>query len=270
MGRWEPCSCWLRITSKKRSSVFWQQLKQLSQLSRGLARPAVELWMSMPVVSSSQSVACVIMYRSNLSKHSLALYETTVLVSKLDWSFTPWDYFSDWQLLLKFNVNLSWNYLSMHGRLVERWMLNAFLVRWLHNCPLYSLFYTVFLIWKAGSPSLAAMTTTQKEYQGFLQTLTLGHSIFYGGPLSPDSFMMFQGKEATYYGIHVISHFIILSTVWGGKLKKKKKINQLILAAGVYKPVKCWIYLSARNYISKECSVWEGTVSEFSQFMQGA
>lgn len=124
MGRWEPCSCWLRITSNKHSSVFWQQLKQLSQLSRGLGRPEVELWMSMPIVSFSQSVAHVVMHRSNLSKRSLPLYEATVLVSKLDWSFTPWDYFFDWQLLLKFNVNpinnnSHWNYLSMHGHLVE-------------------------------------------------------------------------------------------------------------------------------------------------------
>lgn len=37
--------------------------------------------------------------------------------------------------------------------------------------PLHS-HYTVFLIWKAGSPRLAAMTTTQKEYWGFLQTGT--------------------------------------------------------------------------------------------------
>lgn len=72
MGRWEPWSCWLRITSNKHSSVFWQQLKQLSQLSRGLAGPAIELWMSMPIVSSSQSVAHVVMHRSNLTKHSLA------------------------------------------------------------------------------------------------------------------------------------------------------------------------------------------------------
>lgn len=52
------------------------------------------------------------------------------------------------------------------------------------------------LMWKAGPQSLAAMTTTQKEYQGFLQTLTLGHNIFYEGPLGPDLFMIFQGKEA--------------------------------------------------------------------------
>lgn len=54
------------------SSVFWQQLEQLSQLSRGLAGPAVELWTSMPIVSSSQSVAHVVMHRLDLSQHSLA------------------------------------------------------------------------------------------------------------------------------------------------------------------------------------------------------
>lgn len=119
MRRWEPYSCWLRITSTKHFSVFRQQLKQLCQLSRGLAGPAVELWMSMPIVSSSQSVAHVVMHRSNQSQHSLALYEITVLLSMLDWSFAPWDYFFDWQPLLKFNLNPSWNYLSMHGCLVE-------------------------------------------------------------------------------------------------------------------------------------------------------
>lgn len=58
-------------------------------------------------------------------------------------------------------------------------------------------FSPVFLIWKAGSLSLAAVTTTQNECQGFLQTLILGHSISYGDPFSPDLFMMFQGKEVT-------------------------------------------------------------------------
>lgn len=35
-------------------------------------------------------------------------------------------------------------------------------------------------------------------------------------------------------------------------------------------PLKAEYILHAIEYITKECSVWDGTVSEFSQFIQGA
>jgi len=66
---------------------------------------------------------------------------------------------------------------------MDDFLLNCCSPNEVRHSPRLSMTQPIFLAWKADSPGLVVTTTTQKVHHMFLQTLTLGHSIFMEGQL---------------------------------------------------------------------------------------